>query len=219
MSTSNGDRPSRVTPVLQLPVPGDANPADAPADIGALADRLEALMAAGAIPAPGDYKFTASQNPPGGWVLCDGRALDRGVYSALFNAIGTQFGAPDAGTFTVPDLRGCIPMGEGQGPGLTARVRGQRLGAETHVLTQAQLPNVSTGTDSPDHSHVSYRYQRTDIQAGTGAWVALTGWGTLQAMNATTGAQQRHAHALGGANQAHNNVQPSVVVGSYYMKT
>jgi hypothetical protein len=48
--------------------------------------------------------FAASQVPPD-WMPCDGRALDRDVYRQLYGAIGTRFGSPDAGHFSIPDLR------------------------------------------------------------------------------------------------------------------
>ena len=44
-----------------------------------------------------------------GYILCDGRAVSRTQYSALFAAIGTNFGAGDgSNTFNVPDYRGCF---------------------------------------------------------------------------------------------------------------
>lgn len=44
-----------------------------------------------------------------GYILCDGRAVSRTQYAALFAAIGTNFGAGDGNsTFNVPDYRGCF---------------------------------------------------------------------------------------------------------------
>ena len=51
---------------------------------------------------------------PDGYLLCDGRAVSRTEYSALFNVIGTYFGNGDGiNTFNVPDLRECVPVGIG----------------------------------------------------------------------------------------------------------
>lgn len=45
--------------------------------------------------------------PPAGWLPCNGAAISRTTYSALFNAIGTMYGAGDGwSTFNLPDLRG-----------------------------------------------------------------------------------------------------------------
>ena len=47
-----------------------------------------------------------------GYLLCNGQAVSRTTYSALFSAIGTNFGAGDGSTtFNVPDYRGCFLRG------------------------------------------------------------------------------------------------------------
>ena len=49
----------------------------------------------------------AMEDPPDGWLACDGSTVSRTTYSALFAAIGTNWGAGDgATTFAIPDLRG-----------------------------------------------------------------------------------------------------------------
>src|SRR5260370_42480921 len=59
----------------------------------------------------------------------------RSTYSALFQAIGTNWGSVDGSSFNVPDLRGRAPIGTGQGVNLTNRTVGQLIGEETHILT------------------------------------------------------------------------------------
>lgn len=77
---------------------------------------------------------------PGGWLLCDGAAVSRAIYAALFAAIGVVWGAGDgATTFNVPDCRGRSRVGVGQGAGLTNRVLAASAGAEVHVLTTAEI--------------------------------------------------------------------------------
>lgn len=50
---------------------------------------------------------------PLGWLECDGRAVNRETFSALFHVIGTTYGEGDGvTTFNLPDLRGRIPVGE-----------------------------------------------------------------------------------------------------------
>lgn len=48
---------------------------------------------------------------PGGWLLCDGSAVSRTTYAALFAAIGTQYGSTSGSNFKVPDLRGRTLIG------------------------------------------------------------------------------------------------------------
>jgi microcystin-dependent protein len=50
--------------------------------------------------------------PPEGWLLCDGREIDRVQYATLFALLGTTWGAPSTGAvFKLPDLRGRTPYG------------------------------------------------------------------------------------------------------------
>jgi microcystin-dependent protein len=240
MSVTPTLRPARQTPILHLPVPGDAQAADGPGAIGNLADVLDALAANGVMGwSPGDYKFTAARNPPGGWLLCDGRAVSRTVYAALFAAIQTDHGPGDGtSTFNLPDLRGCVPVGAGAGPGLTPRTTGQRLGGESVTLTAAQMPSHGHGVadpahghgiGDPTHAHTSYAYNRVDINSGnTGDWKAATGWGSLVAFWGTSavgtgiwvGGSYTGIGIYGaGGDQAHPNMQPSVVVGNFFIKT
>jgi len=54
----------------------------------------------------------AGGTPPPGWLFCDGTAISRGTYAALFAIIGTTFGAGDGSTtFNLPDLRGRVIAG------------------------------------------------------------------------------------------------------------
>jgi len=107
---------------------------------------------------PGDVIWTArSEASRLGWLVCDGAAVSRTTYAALFTAIGTAHGAGDGRTtFNVPDLRGRAPIGSGNGAGLSRRNRGEILGAETHLLATGELPahahTTSTSTVA-SHSH------------------------------------------------------------------
>jgi microcystin-dependent protein len=96
----------------------------------------------------------AGKTAPPGWLLCDGAAVSRTADSALFTALGTDYGPGDGiNTFNVPDLRGRTALGGGTGSGLTARSNGQRAGAESATLTVAQLPAHSHTITDPGHAH------------------------------------------------------------------
>jgi microcystin-dependent protein len=99
----------------------------------------------------GDLKMTAiavtAGSEPEGWLLCDGRAVSRTTYADLFAALETTYGAGDGSTtFNLPDYRGRAPIGAGTGSGLTARTLGTAYGAETHTLTEAEMPAHTHGT-------------------------------------------------------------------------
>jgi microcystin-dependent protein len=76
---------------------------------------------------------------PQGWLLCDGRVLNIVQYQALFAVIGATYGGNGTTNFALPDLRGRVPLAPGQGPA-TNYVIGQKAGAETVTLSQAQMP-------------------------------------------------------------------------------
>ena len=46
-----------------------------------------------------------------GWMLCNGRVLQCDDYSELYASLGGQYGAPDPGSFRIPDLRGYFLRG------------------------------------------------------------------------------------------------------------
>lgn len=78
---------------------------------------------------------------PAGWLLCNGQAVSRTNYAALFAVVGATFGPGDnVTTFNLPDLRGRMPIGAGQGAGLTDRVRGAKGGEERHLQTINEMP-------------------------------------------------------------------------------
>lgn len=76
---------------------------------------------------------------PRNWAYCHGQTLSISANTALFSLIGTIYGGDGVNTFNLPDLRGRIAVGAGQGPGTSAYNIGQRGGAETVALTVAEL--------------------------------------------------------------------------------
>lgn len=72
-----------------------------------------ALFMRDAILPPGLTSPYAGSAAPAGWLLCDGSAIDRDDFLALFVAIGTTYGVGDASTtFNLPDLRGRVVAGK-----------------------------------------------------------------------------------------------------------
>ena len=77
---------------------------------------------------------------PRGWMPLDGRLLPINQYTALFSLLGTTYGGNGFSNFALPDLRGRVPMGAGQGPGLSPRALGESAGIENQSITVAQMP-------------------------------------------------------------------------------
>jgi microcystin-dependent protein len=73
---------------------------------------------------------------PVGWLQCDGQLLTITSNTALFSLIGTSFGGNGTTTFSLPDLRGKVPIGMGQGAGLSPFSLGQIGGSESFTITR-----------------------------------------------------------------------------------
>lgn len=93
---------------------------------------------------------------PAGYLACDGSAVSRTTYAALYAAIGTTYGAGDGSTtFNLPDLERRAIVGAG---GTATSVLGNTVGAtggsETHTLTTSEMPRHTHGISSePSHTH------------------------------------------------------------------
>ena len=100
----------------------------------------------------GVVKLFTGNYAPAGWHFCDGSLLPIQQYAALFSIIGTTYGGDGRTNFALPDLRGRVPVGSGNGTGLTPRHQGELFGTEVNTLQQNNVPytflpqNVSTGT-------------------------------------------------------------------------
>jgi microcystin-dependent protein len=84
---------------------------------------------------------------PVGWAFCNGQLLPIAEYEALFALIGTTYGGDGEETFALPDLRGRIPTGGGQGPGLQNYILGEAGGTEAITLTLQQLATHTHAVD------------------------------------------------------------------------
>lgn len=146
---------------------------------------------------PGEVKITAAAAAPTGWILCQGQSLLRSSYPALFTALGTTYGAADSTHFSVPDLRGRVPVGRDSSQ-TEFDVLGEASGAKTHVLTTAEMPS---------HTHALVDVA---LAAGTGTTNYSVGTNPKNKNPDTTGAT--------GGGGAHNNLQPYIVL-NYIIKT
>lgn len=77
---------------------------------------------------------------PEGWMICAGQSLPVNEYQALYSLLGNQFGGNGV-NFNLPDLRGRLPIGYGQGGGLANIYQFSKLyGTENTSLSVANLP-------------------------------------------------------------------------------
>ncbi len=103
---------------------------------------------------PGVMMDFAGDTAPGGWLLCDGSEASRTTFPALFAIIGIKYGAGNGTTsFNLPDARGRVAIGAGQGSGLTNRTLGQSGGAEALPIGLNELPPHIHPVNDPGHLH------------------------------------------------------------------
>jgi microcystin-dependent protein len=217
---------------LQDLVNGNIDATNLAAAAGVSATQLAAAVQQ-ALFAPGDLKTSVRTTPGTGWLLCDGAAVSRTTYRALFDEIRETWGAGDRSTtFNVPDLRGRAMIMAGTGTGLTARTLAQRLGVETHRLTISEMPahahTVATDAADPDHTHASQSgtaFLTDNVTGRNGVYDATAGGnrGFGNAGGGFTGAADaalNHAHGIRseGGGGTHENMQPSAVV-NVFVKT
>lgn len=86
--------------------------------------------------------------PPRGWALCNGQLMQISQQSALFALLGTLYGGDGASTFGLPNLQGRMPIGMGNGAGLSPRNIGEMAGTESTTLTIANMPMHTHQTTS-----------------------------------------------------------------------
>lgn len=88
----------------------------------------------------GEIRIFAGIYAPEKWHFCDGALLAISSYELLYALIGTTYGGDGVTNFALPDLQGCLPMGQGQGPGLTNRFLGEQLGVAEVPLDIGEMP-------------------------------------------------------------------------------
>ena len=140
---------------------------------------------------------------PAGWALCNGQLLPISENDALFTLLGTTFGGDGESTFGLPNLQGRIPIHNGQGPALSARILGETGGVESVTLPLPQLPV---------HTHpIQGLTTRGDAKNPKGKVPAATPY-----LRYGTGSEPFPMNAIGmsvtGGSQPHNNLQPYLCV-------
>ena len=154
---------------------------------------------------------------PNGWALCAGQTLPINQNTALFSLLGTTYGGDGISTFNLPDLRGRLAIGQGNGQGLTPRVIGEVGGETNHTLLV---------TETPSHSHASAAAQNVNVSSNAdtpSASVVLSqttgkasngGALTVNLYAADSNPSQALASAAVGTTggQPHNNLMPFLAV-------
>lgn len=148
----------------------------------------------------GTILLWGTTSAPSGYLICDGAAVSRTTYAALFAVIGTTFGTGDGSTtFNLPNLKGKVPVGYNSSE-TEFDAMGETGGEKTHQLTEAEL--------------ASHYHKVTDYNGGTPGKNSSPGAGTLggSSLASTLNTEAK------GSDTAHNNLQPYITL-NYIIKT
>lgn len=153
----------------------------------------------------GEVRMFAGNFAIAGWAMCQGQLESIDQNTSLFSLLGTTYGGDGQTTFALPDLRGRVPMHQGQGPGLSNRVIGESAGVETVSLNGNQMPAhthslVASGNPA-DHAAPSSSLVLSQMTGGP-LYSGATANTTLGAAGLTPS----------GGGQPHNNMQPYLAV-------
>lgn len=151
-------------------------------------------------PYVGEIRMFAGNFAPAGWMFCEGQLLPISEYETLFVLIGTTYGGDGESTFALPDMRGRVPIHNGNG-----YIIAETGGAEEVTLNTSQIPAhkhalVATNDLANSASPAGEQLSAT----ATGNKIYSSGTPTVTLNASTIG--------LVGGSQPHTNFQPYLCV-------
>jgi microcystin-dependent protein len=158
----------------------------------------------------GSIVLFAGNYAPKGWAFCHGQMLPISQNQALFAILGATYGGDAQQTFKLPDLRGRVPLSQGQRSGLPNFELGQMGGHETVTLMLGQIPahnhklqatEATATTSSPDNGLLANWNGATEPGENVIGNSFVTG-GTPTTFLADS------SIGIAGGSQPHDNMQP-----------
>ena len=147
----------------------------------------------------GEIRMFGGNFAPAGWMLCEGQILPISRNETLFQLIGTTYGGDGENTFGLPDLRGRVPIHQGNG-----FVIGEQGGVEEVTLTVPQIPA---------HSHALLASGDLGNQLTTTGNLISNSQGAIPYLeDVTTLNMSSSAITPVGGSQPHTNFQPYLCI-------
>jgi microcystin-dependent protein len=160
-----------------------------------------------ATPFVGEIRMFGGNFAPQGWAFCDGSLLSISQNTVLFQLIGTIYGGDGQQTYGLPDLRGRVPVHQGNSPQGNF-VIGQSSGSEAVTLLSNQVPAHSHPAQAAPGGNVvspQNAVWSSDPGGNTAAWTTPIGSPPSMSSNAIG------SNNTGGAQQ-HDNMQPFLAI-------
>jgi microcystin-dependent protein len=148
-------------------------------------------------PYVGEIRMFAGNFAPAGWMFCEGQLLPISEYDVLFNLIGTTYGGDGQETFALPDLRGRLPLHQGNG-----FIMGQLGGAEQVTLTTQQIPRHNHSLLATTNGGTTTNPPTNLLAKGGMAYIEDVGVSPLNPASLSPA----------GGSQPHSNLQPFLCI-------
>jgi microcystin-dependent protein len=149
-------------------------------------------------PYVGEIRMFAGNFAPVGWMFCEGQLLPISENETLFQLIGTTYGGDGESTFALPDLRGRIPIHQGNG-----FILAETGGAEEVTLTVQQIPA---------HSHALLASNQAATERNPNGLVLAQALSQIYINDTPATNLAATAVAPVGGNQPHTNFQPYLCI-------
>jgi microcystin-dependent protein len=150
-------------------------------------------------PYVGEIRMFGGNFAPAGWMFCEGQLIPISEYETLFNLIGTAYGGDGQETFALPDLRGRLPIHQGNG-----FIVGETGGSESITLTVNQIP-------SHGHPLLASSSVANDPNPNNNVLGEPSLFTTFVAANPAATMSTSFISPVGGS-QPHSNMQPYLCV-------
>lgn len=150
-------------------------------------------------PYVGEIRMFAGNFAPAGWMFCEGQLLPISENETLFQLVGTTYGGDGQSTFALPDMRGRLPIHQGNG-----FILAETGGAEEITLTVPQIPAHS-------HSLLASTHVAQDTSPN-GKLLGQTGSGLVYIQDTADINLSPNAMGPTGGSQPHTNFQPYLCV-------
>lgn len=158
----------------------------------------------------GEIKILGFNFAPRGYQTCSGQILSISTNTALFSLLGTYYGGNGQTTFALPDLRGRMPIGQGQGPGLPDYVLGEVAGTPTVTLLTSNMP-AHVHTLNAVSAKLKASSGLADESSANGNFLATSSTSIYSGNGATPGIYTGQVEVSGSTDTSGSNLPISIM--------